>query len=145
MRQTVVIVILALILLDFGGQIFAQVNDTRSYKKNEIQIGRTGYYFERTHPLKFPTTILSAGTGFPEFYVPYLSYRRRVAKLISLKVSYEDYSVAYFETNSMPPLYEILVRNILQAQFVSAFHLSLHSNLEFIPFLGTSYKIQPSS
>jgi len=121
--------------------------------KNEIQIGRTGYYFDRIrdagnginneHPLRFPSTITWTKSSGLDLYVPYVSYRRSFAKFLSVKVSYEDYSADYSGGELEPPPYRILVRNIQQFQLSAIGRLQIENRFEFLPFVGMSYRFSP--
>lgn len=143
MKEIVTISIL-LAILSF------QANGQKDFKKNLIQVGRSGYYFGDN-----PFKIGKSGVGFTNHgiriytYAPYLSYSRRQFKQIGFRVNFEEYDVSYCKNCPHPKPMKITNRRFYQAQVGILGYISISSKFELIGnlsgvrrFDGSEYGIE---
>ncbi|MCC6413888.1 MAG: hypothetical protein IT270_19725 [Saprospiraceae bacterium] len=94
-----------------------EANGQTDFKKNLIQVGRSGYYFG-DQPYRFG----KSGVGFTNHgiriytYSPYLSYTRHQFKYIGFRVSFEEYDVSYCKDCPRPEPMTVTNRWFYQIQ-----------------------------
>lgn len=126
MREIVAISIL-LTILSF------KANGQQDFKRNLIQVGRSGYYFGDN-----PFKIGRFGVGFTNHgsriytYAPYLSYTRRQFKQIGFRASFEEYDVSYCKGCPRPEPMKVTNRIFYQAQVGILGFVSISSKFELI-------------
>ncbi|TAK29777.1 MAG: hypothetical protein EPO28_19080 [Saprospiraceae bacterium] len=87
-----------------------------SFKKNSVQIGRSGYYFG-DQPFKIGSLGGFTNHGWRVYiYTPYISYSRRQFKHIGFRISIEEYRVAYCKNCIQPKPLEVTNRAFCQLQ-----------------------------
>lgn len=96
------------------------VDAQKEYKKNHIQIGRSGYYFG-DQPFRIGRVglgVINHGIGIAP-YLPYVSYERRFSSQFSVRLSFEEFTTSYYckknECDS-PPLNKVFVRGFYDIQ-----------------------------
>jgi|GEM_PF-4878238 hypothetical protein len=103
-----------------------------NYPKNTIQIGKTGYYFDKENPF-----------GFGIRYFPHIGYTRNITPKIGLKASIDSYLDCYAcdKTPRWPrPVFEVQTRTFTILQFNFLYELSISERLSFIPTIGLGYR-----
>lgn len=99
------------------------------FKKNSIQIGRSGYYFGDN---SFKIGELGGITNHGFYtYTPYLAYSRLQFKHLGLRVSIEKYQVGYFKGRTFPDPFIVFGRNFSQFQIDALGYATLWKKLTF--------------
>ncbi|MCC6413110.1 MAG: hypothetical protein IT270_15710 [Saprospiraceae bacterium] len=94
-----------------------EANGQTDFKKNLIQVGRSGYYFG-DQPFRFGRS----GVGFKNHGIriiaslPYLSYTRRQFNHFGFRVSFEQYDVRYCKGCPRPEPMTVTNRQFYQIQ-----------------------------
>lgn len=118
------------------------------YKKNHIQIGRSGYSFG-DQPFRIGRIglgVINHGIGIAP-YLPYVSYERRFSSQFSVRLSIEEFMTSYYckknECDS-PPLNKVFVRGFYDIQ-VDAKRLLINFNrLRFNGVINSSFIVSGS-
>jgi hypothetical protein len=129
MREIVTISIL-LVVLSF------KANGQQDFKRNLIQVGRSGYYFG-DNPFKIGKAGGFTNHGIRIYtYAPYLSYSRRQFKHIGFRASFEEYDVSYCKNCPHPEPMKVINRSFYQAQVGILGFASISSKFELIGSLS---------
>jgi len=117
------------------------------YKKNSVQIGKTGYYFDQENPFGFGRVLIR---HIPEtkqilFYLPYLSYTRKITRSFGFKASMERFGACYeckYYGKRWPaiPVFVIATRAFKILQVNALYELSVSERLKLTLSGGGGYR-----
>lgn len=144
------ILLLLVCFLTLGNQFANSQNTKPDFKKNSIQLGKTGYYFDRENPFG----IGERGFKLKVFwyddilvYLPYIGYTRKFSPAFGMRVSIENYSDCYsckkYPVNVYPPAFEVMSRNFRHLQFNFLYDYSVTKRLSLLLAAGSGYRWAP--
>lgn len=116
------------------------------YKKNSVQIGKTGYYFDQENPFGFGREVfIYTYLGKAFFMWPYIGYTRKITPSIGFKASIEHYGACYecqYYGKRWPPIpvFEIGARFFQILQINGFYEFSASERLKLILSGGSGYR-----
>lgn len=142
--RVIIILTLTMICSTF---VYAQ----KEYKKNHIQIGRSGYYFG-DQPFRIGKVSLGKTNHgiFP--VLPFISYERSMSSQFSLRLSVEEFLTSYYcskkKCDHSPPLNKVFLREFFDIQldakksflYSDKFRLSGFATSSFVIF-GSEHRV----
>ena len=144
MKKTLLFTVL---LVAFAMQLATAQEAKPTFKKNSIQIGKTGYYFDSENPFGFDDRIFKFKVfSYDDIlaYLPYIGYTRKFTPTFGMRVSVENYSDCYsckkYPRNVHPPAFEVISRSFGHLQFNFLYDYSITKRLSVLLAAGPSYR-----
>jgi len=135
------------LLVAFAMQLATAQEAKPTFKKNSIQIGKTGYYFDSENPFGIEKRIFWLRIiSYDEILatLPYIGYTRKFTPAFGMRVSVEDHADCYsckkHTGNGYPPAFEVISRGFRHLQFNFLYDYSVTKKLSFILAAGPGYR-----